>query len=236
MRVLFLMLIVFAFSVFAQTPLVKKVFDEGTQNARNGQYEKAIKNYRKVILLAETEKMSDDFLAQNHFNIGVCFYHLKRNSEAVEELTEAIKLSRRSYQKAFYALGLAHSEMKNWRKAKAAFGEAVKLEAKDGEAWFDLAMVLLEEEDFDAAEKSFHNAIKYKSTGAADAHNNIGVIYALKKDFSLAENEFKTALFQSNGKSIEARSNLEFCKLHKRNDRQNLLAKLEFSRKNKQGE
>lgn len=231
MRILSLFLtVIFAVSVSAQTPLVSQIFDEGTRMARAGNYENAIVNYRRAILLAETETARDDFLAKIHFNIGVCLYNLKQTAEAAEEFTEAIKLSRRSYQKAFYALGMAQSDLKNWRKAADAFREAINLKKKDGEAWFDLGLVLLEEKDFESAEKAFRNAIKFKSIGAADAHNNLGVIYALKKDFPIAESEFKTALIKSNGKSVEASDNLRFCKLYKRSYNQNLLAKLEFTK------
>ena len=239
MRVLssiFIIVFVFFTTVSAQTLLVRQVFDEGTRAAQKARYEKALENYRKAIHHSEDEKPNDEFLAKIHFNSGVCLYHLKRYSEAVEEFNEAIKLSRGSYQKAFYALGITHGELKNWLKAEKAFRESVNLKRKDGEAWFDLAMVLLEKRDFDAAEKAFQNAVKYKSIGSADAHNNLGVIYALKDNFLLAGSEFKTALVVSNGKSIEARNNLEFCKSYKRNFNQNLLARLEFSRKNKQGE
>jgi len=229
----FIAVVTLAISASAQMPLTNRAFETGTRAAQAKEYERAIADYRRAILFSETEKRNDDFLARIHFNIGVCFYNLKQPAEAVEEFVEAIKLSRRSYQKAFYALGMAHAESKDWRKAKAAFREAVNLEKRDGEAWFDLGLVLLEERDFDAAEKSFHNAIKYKSIASADAHNNLGVIYAFKNNFPLAENEFKTALLKSNGKSIEAENNLQFCRLYKRDFNQNLLAKLEFSRKTK---
>ncbi|CAN5721331.1 hypothetical protein BH24ACI1_BH24ACI1_07590 [soil metagenome] len=231
MRILSLFLtVVFAVSVSAQTPLVNQIFDEGTQAARVGNYENAIENYRRAILLAEVETVTDNFLAKIHFNIGVCLYKLKQTTEAAEEFTEAIKLSRRSYQKAFYALGMAQSDLKNWREAADAFREAINLKKKDGEAWFDLGLVLLEEKDFESAEKAFRNAIKFKSIGAADAHNNLGVILALRTDFPSAESEFKTALIESNGKSVEASNNLRFCKLYKRSFNQNLLAKLEFTK------
>ena len=231
MRILSLFLtVVFAVSVSAQTPLVNQIFDEGTQAARVGNYENAIENYRRAILLAEVETVTDNFLAKIHFNIGVCLYNLKQTTEAVEEFTEAIKLSRRSYQKAFYALGMAQSDLKNWREAADAFREAINLKKKDGEAWFDLGLVLLEEKDFESAEKAFRNAIKFKSIGAADAHNNLGVILALRTDFPSAESEFKAALIESNGKSVEASNNLRFCKLYKRSFNQNLLAKLEFTK------
>ncbi len=229
MRILSLFLIVvFAVSVSAQTPLVNQIFDEGMRRARAGNYENAIENYRRAILMARAETVTDNFLAKIHFNIGVCLYNLKQTTEAAEEFTEAIKLSRQSYQKAFYALGMAQSELKNWRKAAAAFREAVNLKKEDGEAWFDLGLILLEEKDFESAEKAFRNAIKFKSIGAADAHNNLGVIFALRHEFDSAENEFKTALVVSNRKSILARNNLEFCRQLGRNSNRDLLAKLEF--------
>jgi len=228
--------VVLAMSVSAQTPSVQQAFDEGTQKAQTRNYKNAIEYYQKAVLLSQNGKMNNDFLARIHFNLGVCLFHLRRNSEAVKELTEAINLRRGKYQKAFYALGMAHGAMKNWQTAKTAFRQAVALKHNDGEAWFDLALVLLEEKDFDAAETAFQNAVKYKSIGSADAHNNLGVIYALRNNFSAAEKEFKTALIESNGKSFEAQNNLQFCKLYKQNFNRNLSGKLEFRRKNKQGE
>ncbi len=225
----------FAFSVSAQTSLTHRAFEIGTRAAQAKQFEAAIEEYQRAILFLLTEKTSDDALARIHFNIGVCLFKLQKTNEAVEAFTDAIKLSRRTYQKAFYAVGMAHVELENWRAAETAFREAVKLKKDDGEAWFDLGLVLLERENYGAAKSAFQKAIKYESVSAADAHNNLGVIYALKTNFPAAEVEFKTALVKSNGESIEARNNLEFCKLYKRDFNQNLLATLKFSRK-KQGE
>jgi len=233
--IVFVVVLAFAFSVSAQTTLTVRAFEKGTQAAQAKEYKTAIEKYRQAILLSDAEETGDDFLARIHFNIGVCLFKLKQTTEAAEEFTEAIKLSKRNYQKAFYALGMAQSELKNWQASEKAFREAVRLKKDDGEAWFDLGLVLLERENYNAAETAFQKAIKFESVGAVDAHNNLGVIFALKADFPAAETEFKTALTKSNGKSIEARNNLEFCKLHKRDFNQNLLATLKFSRKN-QGE
>jgi len=227
---IFIAALTFAVSVSAQTNLTNRAFETGTRAAQAKEYERAIADYRRAILFSETENRSDDFLARIHFNIGVCFYNLKQTAEAIGEFTEAIKLSKRNYQKAFYALGMAQRELKNWRASETAFREAVGLKKYDGEAWFDLGLVLLETKDYEAAEKAFQKAIKYKSVGAPNAHNNLGVIFALKNDFPAAETEFKAALTASDGKSVEARNNLEFCKLYKRDFNQNLLARLEFSK------
>jgi Flp pilus assembly protein TadD len=218
---------VFALSVSAQT--ARQAFDKGTQFAQAAQYEKALENYQTAMRLAENEKTAGKFLAQIHFNSGVCLYHLRRNAEAVREFNAAIVLSAGSYQKAFYALGMAETELKNWRKAADALREAVRLKKADGEAWFDLGLVLLEEKDFEAARAAFQNSIRHKSVAIADAHNNLGVIMALSGDFPSAEKQFETALLKSNGKSVEAQNNLQFCKLYKQNSVQ--ATKLEFSNK-----
>lgn len=230
MRVLFLILIVFAFSAGAQSIAVKKTFETATKAAQTKHYESAIEKYQTALLQAENEFAADDFLARIHFNIGVCYFQLKNSVKAVEELTEAIKLSRGTYQKAFYAVGMAQNDLKNWREAETAFRRAIKLKPDDSEVWFDLAFVFLRQENFDSAEKAFQKSIEYKSRNASDAHNNLGVILALRHDFLLAENEFKAALDESNGKSIEAKNNLQFCRLYQQKSERNLLAKLEFSK------
>ena len=228
MRVLFFILVL-AFSASAQTPFASQTFESANLAAQDKRYESAIEKYRATILHAETERLNDKFLAKIHFNIGVCFYHLKRKSEAVAEFTEAIKLSKRGHQQAFYALGMAQKDLKNWRKAKNAFRDALRIKKDDGEAWFDLGLVYLEEKDFAAAAKAFENSIKHKSVNSADAHNNLGVIAALGNDWNFAEKKFETALANN---SVEAFGNLQFCKYYKRNfGGKDLIAKLEFSKK-----
>lgn len=230
MRVLFLILIIFALTTTAQTPAVNREFETAMKLARAQQFERAIEKYQMTMLLAENESASGEFFARIHFNLGVCYYQTKNLPEAVAEFNEAVKLSRETYQKAFYALGMAQKDLKNWRRAEAALRKAVKLKPNDGEAWFDLALVFLQEKDFDAAEKAFQKSIEYKSIASADAHNNLGVIFALRHEFVSAENEFVAALDASGGKLILARNNLQFCRLYQQRNDQNLLAKLEFGK------
>ena len=230
MRVLFFVLVIFVSSLQGQTPNVKKAFAAGTQNAQNGQFEKAIENYRQALLLADIERPNDDFLARVHFNLGVCFYQLRQAEKASAEFNEAVKLSGRTYQKAFYALGMAEKDLGKLKKAENAFLDALKIEKTDGEAWFDLALLYLQKRDFEAAASAFENAIKFKSVASAAAHNNLGVVFALKQDFDSAEREFETALIISNGKLGLARSNLQFCRFYRqKNQIKDLIAKMEFS-------
>lgn len=236
MRVLFFICAVFAISATAQTPFLRKSFDDGIKTARAGDFQKAAETFRRVLLSAEIEKSPDDFAARIHFNLGVCLFRSNETKRAIDEFSEAVKLSRRTYAKAFYALGMAQTKLKNFELAETAFRDALQLEKSNGEAWFDLALVYLAKTDFDRAETAFVNAIKYKSVASADASNNLGVIFALRRDFQNAEAQFQNALFQSNGKSVEAKNNLLFCRQIKEIFDQNLLAKFEFSRQNKTGE
>lgn len=229
MRVLFFIFLVFTFTAAAQTPALKKSFDEGIETARNGEFEKASEKFQRVLLVAETEKTNDDFLAKIHFNLGVCFYRLQKTEKSIGEFNEAIKLSRREYKQAFYALGMAHSDLKNFREAEIAFRDALNLNKTDGETWFDLGTVYLQKADFEKAETAFQNAVKFKSVSSFEAHNNLGVISALRHEFDQAEKHFETALKLSENRFETARKNLQFCKYYRqKNLSEDLIANLEF--------
>lgn len=225
---LFVFTLIFSGNLVAQSPLLSRSFNDGTKLANAGEFEKAGKSYRTALMIAHDEEMPADYLAKVHFNLGVCNYRLGSGAAAVAELNKAIKLSRRKYPRAYYALGMAEAEQKNWPNARRAFLEAVKLNDADGEAWFDLAIVYLAEKDFDSAQMAFRNSIYNKSIDSALGHNNIGVIMAMKSDLAEAEKEFEAALIGSGGRLVEARKNLEFCRaLSVR--RTGLVGKVEFS-------
>lgn len=231
MRVLFFIFLVFTLTAAAQTPALKKSFDDGIETARKGEFDKASEKFRRVLLVAETEKTNDNFLAKIHFNLGVCFYRLQQNEKAIGEFNEAIKLSRREYGKAFYALGMAHGDLKNFREAEQAFRDALNLNKSDGETWFDLGFLYVRKNEFEKAEIAFQNAVKFKSVSAFEAHNNLGVISALRRDFDEAEKHFESALKLSQNSFETARNNLEFCKFYRtKNQAEDLIAKLEFSK------
>jgi len=210
--------------------MLMRSFNDGTISANAGEFEKALKSYRTALMIAENEQTGRAYLAKIHFNLGVCLYQQGRTARAVTELNAAINLRNGQYQKAFYVLGMAESQQNNWLSSRKAFLEAIKLNKADGEAWFDLGMVYLAQSDFGKAEKAFRNSIIYRSTDSALSHNNVGVILAMKGEFSIAEKEFEKALFLSAGRLIEAENNLKYCKARSRNLPE-LLAKLEFSRR-----
>lgn len=225
----FLTVFTFAAAASAQNSIVTQFFEQGTRAAENAQYEKAMKIYRNALVHNRNDENGELLSARIHHNIGVCLYQLNRHDEAVAEFTKSINLSRGSYQKSYYALGMAQIELNKTDEALKSFRQAVKLKKDDGEAWFDLASVLIAGKDFDSAEKALQNAVKHKSVASAHAHNNLGVILALKGDFAGAENEFNLALSVPEGEFTEARHNLRVCQTYKRSPSPTLTADFKFS-------
>ncbi len=227
---IFVILTALTFSVSAQSLGARQTFEKGINLANEEKFETALADFQKSLTIAETEDAAMDFRAKIHFNIGVCLYRLKQNEKAVGEFEEAIKLAKGDYEKAFYALGMAQAELKNWQKAETAFRGAIRINKRNGEAWFDLAFVYLAQKDYDSAKTAFQRSIELKSVAASVGHNNLGVILAIGGDLSGAVREFETALKKSNGNFAVAERNLQFCKSLGQNFSQNLTAKLEFGK------
>jgi len=216
-----LFVLILKFGTFAQSP----EFSLGIRLAKSGDFQTALQYFQKSI----DKNLSARKLARIHYNIGVCFYQLKEAKQAVAAFREAIKLDS-NYEKAFYALGMAQTDLKHWGEAEKAFLQSLTLvDGRNGEAWFDLALVLYESQKIDQAIESLNNAIKYRSTTIGASHNNLGVVLALKGDFSAALRELERAEKLS---FAEAENNLRILRKAIITNDQSLMAKLTFKEKN----
>ncbi len=220
---------VFIFGVSAQSTLTKQNFESGVNFANKGEFKTALPYFQTSLEHAQSESANQFLLAKIHFNIGVCLYRLKNQADAVVEFERAIELHPK-YEKAFYALGMAQFEIKKLLESERAFLGAINLNKQNGEAWFDLAFVYLVRKDYDGAKIAFENSVKFKSVSSAIGRNNIGVIFALNGDFTSAIDEFEKAIYESSGKLIVSKRNLQFCKTYKQNFGKDLIAKLEFGK------
>ena len=213
MRTLTLILVlIFSVSISAQSPSVLRLFNDGTGLAKVGSFAEASRSYRESLTAALDENVTFEFLARSHYNIGVCEYKLGHAPEAIREFEQAIDLRSGDYSQATYALGMVHLENQNWTDAEDAFLATIRLDKKNGEAWFDLGFAYLGQGDLEHAESAFRASIALKSVDAAWSHNNIGVLLALKGDVQAAEREFKSALKLSGGVMTKAKANLEYCR------------------------
>lgn len=196
----------------AQTDLANRSFTLGNEAARNGRYEEAIEKYREAIINVGPYGQNDIFLARNYSNIGVCQYRLDRFEEAVSSLNTAVRLSNGRYAHAHYALGMTYISMGRTAEAEKSLLKSLRLETQDGEAWFDLAVVMLLKKDVQAVEKAFERSIRFGTRASAQAHNDLGVLLAGRGRWSDAVKHFSAAVESSRGTLSEAVRNLEISK------------------------
>lgn len=164
-------------------------FNLGLKSASLNDFQAALEHFQK----ANNNNLSNKQLAQIHYNIGVCLYRLKQSDKAVKHFEQAVFLHR-NYEKAFYALGMALSDLNDFERAEIAFQNSIKIaNGRNGETWFDLAFVYIAQKKYDEAFLSFQKAIEFGSQATAASHNNLGVIYAFKGNFEAAEKELEKA-------------------------------------------
>lgn len=225
----FLFILISVFAVAAQSPATMTSLKNAEQQAQNGEFEPALEGLTITLRKAQLEQAGLGFISRVQYDIGACEFRLELTKQAIGHLEDAIQTAKGYYPKAFYALGMAEARLQNWPQARTAFLITLKSDKTNGEAWFDLGVAYLGENDMENAETAFRNAIKFGTRDASVGHNNVGVIRALSGEMNAAVKEFETAITLSNGDLAEARQNLNFCRtLSKRNA---LVAKLEFGKR-----
>lgn len=192
-----------AFNTAAQTKFEKRTFDDGVKLARDGAFAEA---RSKFDALADV-KATDAFRAKVNYNRGVCAFRTGDAASAVKFYEAAVALDD-GYERAFYALGMARVALKDFANAEKAFLKALRLDDRNGETWFDLAFVFLASEKYDDAKLAFEKAVANKSKASDYAHNNLGVLHAMRGDVEAAKTEFRTAIRLSGGRAVEAKENL----------------------------
>lgn len=235
MRKFFDVLLVFiicASPAFAQSEGGSEAFNQGTLAANAGRFQLAKMYYESALeSLKQAGLNNSDETAKIEYNLGVCNFRLGESGEAVKHFKVAVRLSDGKYQKAFYALGMAETELGNWKAAKESYLAAINLKKDDAEAWFDLALIFCREKNYEQAAKGFRAAIKYGASDLAASHNNLGVILAFGGAIDSAEAEFQIAVSQADEKFPEANQNLQILRAFRQNRKPELLAKLEINQK-----
>ena len=106
---IFVILTFSVLSASAQSFTTQRMFEKAVGMANDGKFETALPMFKDSLALAKIDDAGAGFQAKVHFNIGVCQYRLKQSKAVVAEFEEAIRLARRDYEKAFYALGIAQA-------------------------------------------------------------------------------------------------------------------------------
>ncbi len=166
--IVILSILILSIGAFAQSG----EFNLGIKSANLGSFQIALEHFQKAF----DQNLAHHKIAQIHYNIAVCYYRLNQPNKAVTEFEKAISL-RKSYDKAFYGLGMAHSDLRNWIEAETALSQSIKFsKGRNGEVWFDLGVVLIEQQDYVGAKSAFQNAIKFGSKASLESTQNVEIL------------------------------------------------------------
>ena len=164
----------------------KKVYMESGNHLRDrGDYEGAIKTYRKLLDIypADLEALSE--LGKAYMKVGLLY-------EAIELLEKARTVDRTSAQICFYLGSAYFMEDKN-SEALKALKEAVKLNPIYAEAYYKLGLVYDNMSDHDKAIEAYKKVIAL-NPDFIKAYQSLGLAYESKGQRDEAVKYFKKAL------------------------------------------
>ncbi|MFN0124739.1 MAG: tetratricopeptide repeat protein [Blastocatellia bacterium] len=199
-------------------------FAQGMNFFALGQYQMALRHFRFALADAQGAQT-----ALVHYNIGVCHFRLGDARQAVREYETALALRNQRYAMAALALGHARLELGD-PAARGAFAGAVETAGREdhnlkAEALFEIAMLLTSAGEHDQAITHLRRAIAERDARFPAAHNNLGILLALRGDGQAAEQAFSLALKFSNGRMTQAAHNLRLCRAQSTDiDRRRLIA------------
>jgi len=132
-----------------------------------------------------TEVTQNNYFAYG--NLGVAYVNLNRYTEAMEALSQAIRIQP-DYAEGHYNLGLAYAALGRWSEAVDAYKQAIKIKSHSVESYINLGIAYGYLGRFPEAIDAFKQAIKFKPDHAR-AHYALGVAYVVigDKNSALAE-------------------------------------------------
>ena len=151
---LFMIIMIFLIGYMSGNNLAKKSFNQGLENSKLKQYDKAIADYTRAIEL-------DPKLADAYYNRGVDCGKLKQYDKAIGDYTKAIELDPKSAN-AYYGRGVAYANLNQFDKAITDYTKAIELDPKSAWAYNKRGETYLKVGKKKEAEADFAKAKKLK--------------------------------------------------------------------------
>jgi tetratricopeptide (TPR) repeat protein len=172
-------------------------FNLGLDTGDQGQFEQAVKDFRKVVVLKPGSYSA--FFAQ-----GVIYFHEEKHDKAIEEMSKAIALDPDA-DVAYVARGVVYTKekSKDLGKAVADYSKAI---ARGGHwtaiAYTNRGAVFMDEKQYDKAIDDFNKTIEL-SPRNANAYLGRGFSLANKNQFNRAIEDLNRAI-EMNPKKADA--------------------------------
>lgn len=190
----FLIFILFGVSASAQNGnseqnpnTAKGYYDRGTQYYQEQKYDLAIEDFTKAIAL--NPKFSDAYL-----NRGVSYKKKEQYTQALADYAKFIQLEPEEAV-VYKNQGIIYEIQKNYESAIANYSKAIELGGKNyAELYIFRGNIYLNNlEKLDLALADYNMAVKLTAINAS-GYNNIGAVYGIKEEFSLAIENYTKAI------------------------------------------
>ncbi|MBD3167780.1 tetratricopeptide repeat protein [bacterium] len=212
-RILFLVL-AFALAtgtVFAQTPEIEQkkeqlaeIRDKMANAGTPEEYDKLKEQYEA--LGAEIKQLVDALQADKQAKAqSIQFYNQANEKIKARRWGEAVNLYKQAVEKdpllapAYYMMGVAHQQMKNYEEALKAFTQAINVRSDYDKAYNAKGVVLLKLSRLDEAIETYRRAVQLPSADPgvkSDALNGMGLTYNKMKKYDQAISAFQQAVME----------------------------------------
>ncbi|MEO5356288.1 MAG: tetratricopeptide repeat protein [Nitrospirae bacterium YQR-1] len=167
------------------TDAVEIYISTGDKMKQKGDYEGAIKSYKKVLDVDSTH-------LETLMRLGKAYVYVGLPNEAIEVLSRAAVLNRSDAQCYFY-LASSYYMIDEYAKALTAFSESIRLDPSFAEAYYKQGLVYDSMNEFDKSIEAYEHAISL-NPNFIKAYQSIGLAYEGKGQREEALKYFKKAL------------------------------------------
>ncbi len=143
------------------SPFSYKVhFSLGNYYADGGQFDSALKEYRKVVEINETENVGNVISSAVHHNIGTMLSRKGLPNEAEEEYKKSIELNPESLD-TYNDLGCLYIRQGALHKAEEIFSAALKIDPKSAKIYYNLGVLYAQKKDFKKSVAFWEKALEF---------------------------------------------------------------------------
>lgn len=161
----------------ARNNIAKKVFVKGYHYAEQGEQNKAILEFNKVIKINPNLNLT----CVTYINRGISYQNQGNLDQALSDFNEAIKIAP-EYADAYYWRGGFYMEKKDYDQAILDYKRVIELKPNNANAYFNRGYAYSNKNNYDLSIFDYTKAIELKPDFAL-AYNNRGYDYFLKGEY-----------------------------------------------------
>jgi len=163
----------------------------GYANYQLQKFNEAVNDLQAAIRITGTEWA-------DYSQLGISFYNLKRDDEAIQALQKALALkaghtiTAEYLAKAYFRRGISALSAKQYDQALDFLRKARDYNPKDGFVYYNMAEALIFQKNFSEAEKSLNQALEIMPR-SAEVFQRLGLVYEKQKKWDLASTSYQKA-------------------------------------------